>query len=103
MFNILLVDDDDMVLYITQRMLEFLGYNCFVEIDPIKALKLFKKRPHSYDLIITDQSMLGMNGTELINEMWLIRKDVKFILYSGYDHVESSTDHYNEKASIYYL
>lgn len=103
MNNILLIDDDDLILPVVQNILEHLGYNVIVEIDPIKALNKFKKRPHSFDLIITDQSMPVMKGSELINEMWLIRKDMKFVLCTGHDPSYYTTNYFNEKIFIDYL
>lgn len=103
MFKILIVDDDDMILAVIKQMLEFLGYDSILETDSCKALKLFKKNPYFFDLVIVDKSMPKMNGLELINEMWLIRPSIKFILCSGYTSAEFATDHLKDKPKIYYL
>lgn len=86
---ILLVDDEEDLVFAAQRMLRQLGYSVVAKSDPRQALQLFRAQPDSFDIVITDQTMPHMSGTELAREMSLIRPDIPIILCTGYDPVSS--------------
>jgi CheY-like chemotaxis protein len=67
-----------------KRMLESLGYTVDIKTDSQEALLDFKKDPYKYDLIVTDQAMPKMMGTELISKVKQIRPDLKSIIITGY-------------------
>ena len=50
----------------------------------IEVLELFKAKPDSFDLIITDMTMPHMTGVELIAEVHGVRPELPVILSSGY-------------------
>jgi two-component system, cell cycle sensor histidine kinase and response regulator CckA len=82
--NILLVEDDPMVLEITQGMLESIGYKVTAAANPLDAISLFENLHTFFDLIITDVVMPGMSGKELRNKLNEIRPAVKVLFMSGY-------------------
>jgi len=86
---ILLVDDEEDLVFGTERMLAQFGYTVISRTDPREALKLFRSAPEKFDLIITDQAMPHMNGTELARELTRIRPDIPVILCTGYDTISS--------------
>jgi PAS domain S-box-containing protein len=98
---ILLVDDEEDLVFGTERMLKQLGYKVVARTDPLVALQLFSSEPAQFDLIITDQAMPHMNGTELARELTRIRPDIPVILCTGYDTISSSdTDDIGEIAEF---
>jgi PAS domain S-box-containing protein len=98
---ILLVDDEEDLVFGTERMLKQLGYKVFARTDPLAALQLFSSAPEKFDLIITDQAMPHMNGTELARELTRIRPDIPVILCTGYDTISSGdTDDIGETAEF---
>lgn len=98
---ILLVDDEENLVFGTGRMLKQLGYNVISRTDSIAALQLFSSSPEQFDLIITDQAMPHMNGTELARELTRIRPDIPVILCTGYDTISSGdTDDMGETAEF---
>ncbi|MFA7061983.1 MAG: ATP-binding protein [Pedobacter sp.] len=98
---ILLVDDEENLVFGTGRMLKQLGYNVISRTDSIDALQLFSSSPEQFDLIITDQAMPHMNGTELARELTRIRPDIPVILCTGYDTISSGdTDDMGETAEF---
>jgi nitrogen-specific signal transduction histidine kinase/CheY-like chemotaxis protein len=98
---ILLVDDEEDLVFGTERMLKQLGYKVISRTDPLAALQLFSSEPAQFDLIITDQAMPHMNGTELARELTRIRPDIPVILCTGYDTISSSdTDDMGEIAEF---
>ena len=98
---ILLVDDEENLVFGTKRMLKQLGYNVIARTNPLDALQLFRAAPEQFDLIITDQAMPHMNGTELARELTRIRPDIPVILCTGYDTISSGrTDDIGETAEF---
>jgi DNA-binding NtrC family response regulator len=83
--RILLVDDEEDLAFATELMLKQLGYHVTAWSDPRKALQQFRDHPDRFDLVITDQTMPYLNGTELARELARIRPNVPIILCTGYD------------------
>lgn len=81
--RILFVDDELDVVFSAQKMLERLGYNVVTTCDSIQALQTFKASPEKFDLVITDQTMPKMTGTELARELTNIRGDIPIVLCTG--------------------
>ncbi|MDD4357868.1 MAG: PAS domain S-box protein, partial [Smithellaceae bacterium] len=82
--NILLVEDDPMVLKITEGMLEYLGYDVIVAKTPMEAIAVCEDPATSIDLVISDVIMPVMSGKELRNKLAGIRPDIKVLFMSGY-------------------
>ena len=82
--RILFIDDEQSMAKLGQLMLERLGYKVQTETNPRKALELFASNPEQFDLIMTDTTMPGMTGDQLIKEILKIRPGMKTILCTGY-------------------
>ena len=63
--HILFVDDEPEITFMGKKMLENLGYKVSIQSDSLSALDEFKKNPEKYSLLVTDQSMPDITGTEL--------------------------------------
>jgi PAS domain S-box-containing protein len=84
MERILLIDDEESLLRLGKRMLEGLGYEVTAEMSSVKAFEIFKSAPEQFDLIITDQAMPNMSGSEFIAEIVKVRPGMPIILCTGY-------------------
>ena len=82
--RILLVDDEEVLVRLTESMLKELGYEVRGYTGGVEALETFKSSPHAFDLVITDQVMPGLTGTELARRIKEIRPEIPVILASGY-------------------
>ena len=82
--HILFVDDDKEITTMAQRMLTHVGYMVTTMTDSVKAFKTFQKQPDIYDLVITDQIMPNMTGSQLATEIRQIKPDIKIIIITGY-------------------
>jgi PAS domain S-box-containing protein len=82
--HILYVDDDEAINFLIQRLLEQLGYRVTCCDDPLQAHRLFAEQPQTYDVVVTDLSMPGMNGFDLVRGLKSIRANVPVIMTSGY-------------------
>jgi PAS domain S-box-containing protein len=83
--RILLVDDDENLLFSVDLLLRQLGYTVVAQNKPQHALELFQADPSAFDLVITDQAMPEMNGIELASQLAQIRPGIPIILCTGYD------------------
>jgi signal transduction histidine kinase/ActR/RegA family two-component response regulator len=82
--HILFVDDEPEITFMGKKMLENLGYKVSIKSDSLSALEEFKNDPGKYSLLVTDQSMPNISGTELAYEMKKIRPELKVIVITGY-------------------
>lgn len=81
---ILAVDDDPIILMNTAALLEDMGHEVIEAGSGEEALKALKERA-DIDIMITDQAMPGMTGSELIRSAREARPDLPVILATGYD------------------
>ena len=92
--RILFIDDEEMLAEMGKSMLERLGYQVTVRSNSLEALATFENQPDMFDLVITDQTMPGMTGSDLARRMLQIRPGMPIILCTGYSSLISK-----EKAS----
>jgi PAS domain S-box-containing protein len=84
--TILAVDDDALVLMNTVAMLEELGHTVIEAGSGRRALELLRSHS-SIDLVLTDQAMPNMTGTQLIREIQVGWPDMPVILATGYSEL----------------
>lgn len=82
--RVLVVDDDTVSGFVIEKLVESLGYTPTRCTRPEEALARFAAAPSSYDLVISDLAMPGMNGEELIGHLAEIRPDLPIIVASGF-------------------
>lgn len=85
--HILVVDDEESVAMFLQEFLQLYDYKVTVTTSSKQAVDLFKQSPADFDLIITDQTMPEMTGTEMIQQIFQITPDIPVILCSGYNEL----------------
>lgn len=82
--RILFVDDEEALCEAGKRMIEYLGHEPTVCQNSFAALELFRETPDAFDLIITDQSMPLLPGSELAQKILEITPSFPIILCTGY-------------------
>jgi PAS domain S-box-containing protein len=88
--TVLVVDDDTLVLENTAAMLEDLGHRVIKARSGQEALELVSGT-QGLDLVITDQAMPGMTGTQVAERIGVERPGLPVILASGYGEVSVET------------
>jgi len=81
---ILIVDDEDFVTLLAQRVLTDEGYRVVTAKDGFTALDLFKKLQDQIGLVILDFTMPIMDGSEVFSELRMINPHVPVVLSSGF-------------------
>ncbi|MDX9746234.1 MAG: PAS domain S-box protein [Syntrophales bacterium] len=82
--TILLIDDEEVVLIVTRRILRMLGYGVITASSGPGAIELYRSRCDEIALVILDMIMPGMSGCEVFDRLKRINSEVKVILSSGY-------------------
>ncbi|NIR79602.1 MAG: response regulator [Gemmatimonadetes bacterium] len=85
---ILLVEDEDTVRKVIERLLVKLGYGVVAASDAEEAIDLFDELDEVVDLVLTDVVMPGLTGVEMARVLKRRRPDVKFLFTSGYTSKE---------------
>jgi CheY-like chemotaxis protein len=82
--TILIVEDEEDVLKLAERILGRQGYTVLQTSSTSKALEICKERKDPLHLILTDVVMPQMSGRELIERCRETRQDFKILYMSGY-------------------
>ncbi len=96
--TILVAEDNESVLSITQRLLEKLGYDVLIAANGKEALRIYRDHQRQIGLVLTDAVMPEMDGLALFEAMREIDPAVKVILMSAYDIQGVMTNPRTEKA-----
>ncbi len=81
--KIWVVDDESAIVGYLHELLTYSGYEVRGFTDPNQVLKAFHTDSNDLDLLISDQTMPGINGDELAKKLRVLRPDLPIILCSG--------------------
>ena len=90
--RILLVEDDAISLKIYTKMLSHWGYDVHYANDGYLALQMMEEQ--HYDLLLTDNQLPFMKGTDLIKQVKSIQPEAQVILLTGDDISEKLANEY---------
>ena len=82
--RILLVEDEDGVRSIAASQLRSRGYEVEEACDGEEAMEILEDAPGSFDLVVSDVVMPGMDGPTLIKEAKDLLGTAKILFMSGY-------------------
>lgn len=89
--RILFVDDEEALVQSTSTMLSRLGYRVTGMKNSHQALAAFAAAPEDFDLLITDQTMPQLTGTELAERVLTMRANFPILLCTGFSNRISPT------------
>lgn len=85
--NILLVEDQDAVRRVIEKVLVSAGYRVLVAQSGDEAIELYQQRQDEIDIIVTDVVMPGkIQGPQLVRLARKIKNSVPALYMSGYPH-----------------
>lgn len=88
-FNILIIDDDEDILYTFDSIIRDKGYNVTCISNPSEVLShLLDKHPHFYHLVIMDIRMPKINGIKLYSKIKVINPEVKVLFISALSAID---------------
>ncbi|KFC74486.1 response regulator [Massilia sp. LC238] len=80
--HILLVDDEEAIVYVFQRYLERAGYRVTAVVDPNEALAIGSAG--GIDMLVTDFRMPGMTGAELIARLRELHPELPALVVTAF-------------------
>ncbi len=87
--KILCIDDESAALSVRKRVLESAGYRVLASRSSEEAVRLF--RTESFNLVIVDYWMPGMNGIVTARQLKKINSSVPIIILSGLSQLPDET------------
>ena len=81
--TILVVDDEESVLLVTQKVLERAGYHILPANSGEEALVIFNQHATSIRLVVTDLMMPGIDGIELARRLRHFSPEIRILGASG--------------------
>lgn len=100
MAHVLVVDDEPKMTSLVCAQLEEAGHTVATTVDPAEALRLIDK--HSFDIVITDLSMPGISGMEVLKRA-LAKEGTDVIMMTAYGSVATAVEAMKEGAADYLL
>ena len=88
--RILLVEDEDAVRSFAAKSLKRRGYDVVEACDGEQALEILEDEPESFDILISDVVMPGLDGPSLLKEARPYLGDARIVFMSGYAEEEFS-------------
>lgn len=88
--HILVVDDEEAITCLIQRMLTDLGYNVTTLNNSIQALNTINTSSDTFDILITDMTMPGMTGATLAEKILAHKPGFPIILCTGFSETMDS-------------
>jgi PAS domain S-box-containing protein len=82
--RVLLVDDEPLLVEVMQRGLSRGGYAVTPFLSSRDAARAFEETPDAWDVLVTDMTMPGVTGEELVRRARELRPDLPVILCTGY-------------------
>lgn len=82
--TILLVDDEDMIIDVSQALLDKLGYQVIAAKSGEEAIEVVLRLGSGIDLVILDMIMPGMDGGKTFDRIREIHPQMPVLLSSGY-------------------
>jgi DNA-binding NtrC family response regulator len=99
--KILVVDDEKNVRVLFERILAKEGYE--VECAASGSEAMDKLANNSFDLVVTDLKMEGIDGLDLIRKGKKTNQAIPFILISGYGTAQTAVSAAQEGADVYLM
>jgi signal transduction histidine kinase/ActR/RegA family two-component response regulator len=82
--TILVVEDETGVRELASEFLRAGGYTVLEASDGEEAMKLASAYKHSIHILLTDMVMPRMCGTDLAENLWIARPDLRVVFMTGY-------------------
>jgi DNA-binding NtrC family response regulator len=99
--KVLVVDDEENVLKSVRKVILSKYKNFEIELSNTSFDGLEKLKNKTYNLVITDLMMPGMDGLELIKKIYAIDSQVKIIMITGYATMKTALLAMREGANKY--
>ena len=95
--RVLCVDDEPVILQVVRRLLEVQGFETVTCRDPAAAVSTFNSG--SFDVVITDIHMPGMDGLTLLRALRAVQPELPIVVVTGHGTVDTAMQALREGAT----
>lgn len=95
--HVLLVEDEEAVRTVTQRILSSAGFTVTTAEDGRQAVDLVERSPRAYAAVLLDLTMPNMDGQEAFQRMRAINPEIHVLVMSGFSEHETGRRFEGEK------
>ena len=81
---VMIVDDERALVALAEEILAELNYEPVGFDSSIAALQAFRAQPQRFDVVLTDETMPDLTGSEFAREIRKLHPEIPIILMSGY-------------------
>ncbi|MFK7957609.1 MAG: PAS domain-containing protein [Lysobacterales bacterium] len=89
--RILVVDDDRQVAAFLRELFQHAGMQVNVAYDGSGGLREFRQHESEVDILLTDQTMPGMSGVDLIREVRALKPQLPCLMLTAYSHFDDAS------------
>jgi len=82
--TVMIVDDERALVALTEEILAELGYEPVGYASSVAAWQAFRATPQRFDLVLIDETMPDLAGTDLAREIARLRPAIPIVLMSGH-------------------
>jgi DNA-binding NtrC family response regulator len=82
--GILIIDDEDAILFPTTCLFEDLGIDVFTARDGEEGIKVYQENMNKIDIVVSDMMMPKVDGVKVFRILQEINPKVRVILASGF-------------------
>mgnify|MGYP001809889559 CR=1 FL=1 len=82
--RIMVIDDEDAIGLLTEKMLTSLGHRVEAHLDPVQAIATYRQEWPHIDLVLLDMTMPVLGGREVFHALRTINPRVRIVLISGF-------------------
>ena len=100
---VLVVDDEPVVLSMASEALSVAGYQCLTARSSSQALTTLNNPNYTFDLMISDVLMNGINGIDLMRQALRIVPEMPVIAMSGTAEIEIAVEAHRAGAADYLI
>ncbi|HEX2396435.1 MAG TPA: sigma-54 dependent transcriptional regulator [Bacteroidales bacterium] len=90
MANILVIDDEKSIRNTLQEVLEYENHKVDLATNGAEGIELFGS--NSYDIVLCDIKMPGMDGIEVLEKLHEKAHDVPIIMISGHGNIDTAVE-----------
>ncbi len=99
MSKILVIDDERSIRNTLKDILEYEKYSVDVAEDGIKGIE--KVKGNSFDIVLCDIKMPGMDGIEVLEQLVQISPDTPVVMISGHGNIDTAVESIKKGAFDY--
>jgi two-component system cell cycle sensor histidine kinase/response regulator CckA len=96
--TVLIVEDEESMLYVLEKILVTRGYRVLKASDGELAVRIYQRHKESIDVVFLDVGLPKLSGQDVLFKIKQEKQDAKVVVASGYFEEEFKSDF--EKAGI---